>query len=233
MEILKRAGGALCAALLSACSSTWQSEEAVQAASYAAVDTVPRYAGKLRQLAVLPTYYEPVGSECSPLPVAEAAHRLDEAVRAYLADWKGYVVLDAGAAPPAPALAELSRELGRWQAREPEARMPPPAQRESLRRLAAALGADGVVVLHAAPECIGVLDTTLMLLAVGMPSFYGKALGRNFSGGLYEAASGALVWQRYVSLGPRNEGMPREGAAGVAENLLGLLENAIPEILLR
>jgi len=222
------------AAALAACSSTWESGEPVQPSSYAErADAVPRYAGKLRRLVLLPTFYEPVASECSPQPVGELARALDAEARAFLVDWKGYVVLEAGDALPGDARAALARDVGRWQVREPEARMPPPQSREQLRQFAAARGADGVVVMYAAPECIGVVDITLNLLAIGMPNFYGKALGRNFSGGLYEAGTGALVWQRRVSIGGRNEGLPQEGVQGAIESLFGLLENAIPEILLR
>lgn len=229
MGAMRRLCAALAAALLAACASTWQSGEGVQAASYAAAhDAVPRYAGKLRRLVLLPTYYEPVARECSPQPTDEVARRVDEAARAFLVDWKGYDVSDAG-----EAFSVLGRDLGRWQERAPEDRLPPPATREPLQRLAAARGADGVVVLHAAPECIGAMDTTLMLLGVGMPSFYGKALGRNFSAGVYEGASGALVWQRRVSLGPRQEAQTPEELRRSIEHLFGLLENAIPEILLR
>lgn len=234
MDAVKHAASALLIAALAGCSSTWQSGEAVTPTSYAAgADAVPRYAGKLRRLVLLPVFYEPVASECSPRPVAELARTLDVRARAYLVDWKGYDVLEAGDAPPGDARAALARDLGRWQVREPEARLPPPQLRAPLRQLAAARGADGVVVMHAAPECIGALDITLNLLAVGMPNFYGKALGRNFSGALYESATGALVWQRRVSTGPRNEGLGQDDAQGVIENLFGLLENAIPEILLR
>jgi hypothetical protein len=234
MDAVKHAASALLIAALAGCSSTWRSGEAVTPTSYAAVaDAVPRYAGKLRRLLLVPTVYEPVAEECSPVPVADAGRWLDEAARVFLADWKGYEVLAPGDGLAADALAQLARDLGRWQEREPDARLPPAAQREQLRRLAAARGADGVVVLHAAPECIGILDTTLMIFAVGMPNFYGKALGRNFSGGLYEAAAGTLVWQRRVNLGARNEGLKRDDARKSVEQLFDLLENAIPEILLR
>lgn len=226
---MTRLAALLAAAVLAGCASTWESGEPVSPAAQADVeDAVPRYAGKLRRLVLVPTTFEPVARECSPRPVAEIARELDEAARAFLTDWKGYEVI-----APGEPLADLARDLGRWQEREPEARLPPPALHAALQRLAAARGADGVVVLHAAPECIGALDTTLMLLAVGMPSFYGKALGRNFSAGLYEGASGALVWQRRVSLGPRQEPRAPLEAAKDVENLFGLLENAIPEILLR
>jgi hypothetical protein len=229
VDAVTRLAALLAAMAVAGCASTWEGGEPVSPASHAGVeDAVPRYAGKLRRLVPVPTYFEPVERECSPRPVAEIARELDEAARAFLVDWKGYEVI-----APGEAHADLARELGRWQEREPESRLPPPELRATLQRLAAAHGADGVVVLHAAPECIGVLDTTLMMLAVGMPSFYGKALGRNFSAGLYEGASGALVWQRRVSLGPRQEPRAPQEAGKDIENLLGLLENAIPEILLR
>jgi hypothetical protein len=229
VDALTRLALALAAALLAACASTWESGEPVTSASHGeTADAVARYAGKLRRLVLVPTYFEPVARECSPRPVAGIARELDEAARAFLADWKGYEAVVAD-----EPYAEFARELGRWQEREPEARVPPSALRGQLQRLAAARSADGVLVLHAAPECVGVMDTTLMLLGVGMPRFYGKTLGRNFSAGLYEGASGALVWQRRVSLGPRQEARAPQDARKDIENLLGLLENAMPEILLR
>jgi hypothetical protein len=230
MEVLKRvAAPALGALLLAACTSTWQTGEAVQPKSYAvAGDNVPRYAGKLRRLVVLEAVVEPASETCARTVPGELASRLGEEARAYLADWKGYVAL-AGQDPA------LVRALGPWQARHPEARRPAEALALQLRAHAAAQAADGVLVLHAAPQCIDLVDALLNVFIVGMPSFYSKAMGRDFSVGLY-GADGALVWQGYGHLGPFNPDIPvdsRAHAAESVESLLGRLENAIPEILLR
>lgn len=219
----------LAALLLAACATTWQSEEAVQAQSYAAAgDRVPRYAGKLRRLVLLAPVVEPAGEQCAREYPGEAARWVEEEARAYLTDWKGYVPLAAQDAP-------LARALGPWQASSPQARRPPEALAAQLRSLAVAHAADGVLVLHAAPECIDTLDIVLNVLVIGMPNFYSKALGRDFSAGLYDA-TGALVWQSYAGLGPLDAtaaSRSRENAVRAVEGLLGLLENAIPEILAR
>jgi hypothetical protein len=230
MEVLSRtAMPALAALLLAACTSTWQTEEAVGAKSYAvAGDNVPRYAGKLRRLVVLEAMVEAAGESCARTVPGELASRLGEEARAYLTDWKGYVAL-AGRDPA------LVRALGPWQARHPEERRPDEALATQLRAHAAAQAADGVLVLHAAPQCLDMVDALLNVFIVGMPSYYSKAFGRDFSAGIY-AADGALVWQGYGHLGPFNPEMPVDPhklAAESVESLLGRLENAIPEILLR
>jgi len=230
MGPLSRAAAALCAALLAgACTSTWQTEESVQPQTYAVQgDKVPRYAGKLRRLLVLEAVVEPVGESCARRFPREIAGWVDEESRAYLADWKGYVVLPGRDAA-------LARALGPWQARNAQARRPDEALAAQLRALAVAQAADGVLVLHAAPQCIDMADAMLNVLVIGMPSFYSKAFGRDFSAGLYDAG-GSLVWQGYGQLGPLDETPQSRSRASVVqsvESLLGLLENAIPEILLR
>lgn len=226
---MKRLGILLAASLLAACSSTWESGEPVQPATYVAgEDAVPRYAGKLRRLAVLDAVVEPAGEKCMRRYPAEMAGWLDEEARDYLVDWKGYTVLAARDDT-------LVRALGPWQARAPEERRPAEPLAQRLRALAVAHGADGVLVLHAAPQCIDMTDAMLNVFVIGMPSFYRKAFGRDFSAGLYDAG-GALVWQRYGHLGPLDEtagSRSRSRAADAVEGLLELLENAIPEILLR
>lgn len=234
---MKRPAAALCAALFAGsaallaagCTSSWQTEEPVQPQSYAvAGDKVPRYAGKLRRLVVLEGVVEPVGESCARRFPRETAGWVDEEARAYLADWKGYVVLPGRDAA-------LARALGPWQARNPQARRPDEALAAQLRAHAAAQSADGVLVLHAAPQCIDMTDAMLNVFVIGMPSFYSKAFGRDFSAGLYDAG-GALVWQGYGRLGPLDEtaqSRSRENAASAVRGVLGLLENAIPEILLR
>lgn len=236
MDALTRSAAAPWAALLAGCAlvaggctSAWQTEEAVQPQTYAvAGDKVPRYAGKLRRLVVLEAVVEPVGESCARRFPGEIAGWVDEESRAYLADWKGYVALPGRDAA-------LARALGPWQARNPQARRPDEALAAQLRAHAAAQSADGVLVLHAAPQCIDMADAMLNVFVVGMPSFYSKAFGRDFSAGLYDAG-GALVWQGYGHLGPLDETPQSRSRASVAESvdsLLGLLENAIPEILLR
>jgi hypothetical protein len=230
MEILSRvAAAALAAFLLGACASTWQTEEAVEPRSYsAAADNVPRYAGKLRRLIVLQAVVEPVGESCARSSPGELAPWVDEEALAYLTDWKGYVAL-AGRDDV------LVRALGPWQARTPQARVPDEALAAQLRAHAAAQAADGVLVLHAAPQCLDMVDALLNVFIIGMPSYYSKALGRDFSAGLY-GADGALVWQAYDRLGPFDEtaeSRSRKSVAESVESLLALLENAVPEILLR
>jgi hypothetical protein len=229
MENLRRAASAALAVLiLGACASTWQSGEAVQPQSYAvAGDNVRRYAGKLRRLVVLEAMVEPLGETCARRYPGEIAGWVDEETRAYLIDWKGCVVLGGRDAA-------LVRALGPWQARSPEVRRPGEALAAQVRSHAAAQAADGVLALHAAPQCLDMVDAMLNVFVVGMPN-YSKAFSRDFSAGLY-GADGALVWQRYGHLGAfyeTKESPPRQEVARSVESLLGPLENAIPEILLR
>lgn len=215
------------------CGTTWQSAEPVQPLTYeAARDTAPRYAGKLRRLLLLPALYDPIEPQCNRTPPEEGGILLGEAAGAFLADWKGYEILRPGAAQTMPAA--LLRELGVWQARDFAQGRPPNALSAALVDVAAAARADGVIVLHAVPECISTMDITLNLLGIGMPNFYRKALGKNFSAGLYAAADGALVWQRHIGIGPASDQrLSRHDAARSIETMFGVLENAIPKILLR
>lgn len=225
---MRRSIAILLAALLTGCSSTWQTTEEVQAVSYAAAsDSVPRYAGKLRRLVALAPVIEPAEEKCASRLPANLAPWVEEEVQRFLVDWKGYQL------QPATDV-ELVQVLAPWQEKTPEQREPPAAQAEQLRALAAAHGADGVLVVHAAVECIDTADVALMLIAVGMPRFYSKVFGRNFSAGIYDA-SGALVWQSYSGLGPveLDGSITRAMVTGSVEGLFGLLENAIPDILLR
>lgn len=229
MDAMTRRAAAILAALLAGCSTTWESGEAVAPASYAgSEDAVPRYAGKLRHLVMLPPVVEPVGESCARKYPSEAARWIYEEARAYLSDWKGYQLR-----PEKDAA--LARALGSWQERSPQERRPPAALSGQLRELVAANQADGVLVLHAAPECIETADIVLNVLVIGMPSFYSKVFGRDFSAGIYDSG-GSLVWQRYATVGPLDAtemSRSRANAAHAVENLFGPLENAIPEVLLR
>jgi hypothetical protein len=185
--------------------------------------------GKLRRLVALQAVVDPAES-CARdhAPAGEMAGWVDEEARAYLADWKGYTAI-------AVQDAALVRALGPWQARTPQARRPEAAFAARLRTHAAAHGADGVLVLHAAPHCIDMTDAMLNVFIIGMPSFYSKAFSRDFSAGVYDA-DGALVWQRYDRLGPLDEtarSRSRESVTESVESLLGPLENATPGILLQ
>jgi hypothetical protein len=201
------------------------------ALSWESPDAPPHYAGKLRRLLLLPPLYDPVDPQCSRTPPEEGSRLIGEAARAFLVDWKGYEILHPGEdRGPSP----LVRALGQWQARDFEQRRPPEALRTQLLAQAAATGADGVLVLHAVPECISTMDIALNLLGVGMPNFYRKALGNNFSAGLYRAEDGALIWQRRTGLGPATDSpLTRADAARSVETMLGVLDNALPEVLSR
>ncbi len=225
---MSRCAAVAFAVVLAGCTSTWQTECEVRPVSYAALaDEVPRYAGKLRRLLALAPVVESVEAKCAERIPGDAALWVEREVRSYLVDWKGYELQHA-AAP------ELARALGAWQARTPEQGTPPETVAAKLRALAAEAGVDGVLVMHAAMECIDVGDITMMLLVVGMPSFYGKLFGRDFSAGIYDA-SGTLVWQGYTGLGPLELDVvfTRNRVVAAVEALFGPLENAIPEVLLR
>jgi hypothetical protein len=234
MEAVKRTV-ALAAglALLAGCASGWQTTEAVASTSYeASGDAVLRYAGKLRRLVLLPALFEPIPPNCAKrfsISVAQWMH--DEAKR-FLVDWKGYEVIElVGHLPDADAQA-LSRQLGQWQERDWESGRPPETLRAPAQALARRLGADGVIVIHAAPECPDWVDGTLNILLIGLPSFASKAMGRNFSVGIYDAASGSLVWQRYRNMDIERDLDSQTSMRIQVEIILGSLENAVPEVLL-
>lgn len=206
------------------CSSTWETTGPVTSAvTHAPADTVERSAGRLRRLVLLPPVVEPKG--CPEHLNAEYVSEVDAirmTAKNYLVEWKDYEVVEPGKALSDDDAKKLSRELGEWQEASASDVTPPQELRVPFQTLAQDLRADGVVVLHAAPECIDWIDVTLNLLVIGMPHFYGKLAGRNFSVGVYEAASGALVWQHH------KHGMP---GSITTEHLLQPLDNAVPEAL--
>jgi len=209
---------------LAGCSSTWESREPVTSTvTHAPIDSVERSAGKLRRLVLLPPVVEPKGC---PDPLKQrylaAVDEIEAMAKHYLADSKDYEIIEPGEGISGDEVKKLSRELGEWQEASASDVTPPEELRAPFQKLARDLNADGVVVLHAAPECIDWIDVTLNLLAIGMPHFYGKLAGRNFSVGIYEAAGGSLVWQHYM------HAMPGTMAT---ENLLRPLENAVPKAL--
>jgi hypothetical protein len=234
MEAVMRAAAfAAGLALLAGCSSAWQSTEPVAGTSYVASgDAVLRYAGRLRRLVLLPALFEPIPPDCAerfPTSVAQWMH--DEATR-FLVDWKGYEVIEPVGHLPDADVQALSRQLGQWQERDWASGRPPETLRVPAQALARSLGADGVIVIHAAPECPDWGDMILNLLAIGMPSFYGKLMGRNFSVGIYDAASGSLVWQRYQNLNIDLHLNSQSAMRDRVEIILGSLENAVPGVLL-
>lgn len=225
MEALIRAI-ALTASLvwIGGCSSTWETQEPVMSTvTQAPGDVVERSAGKLRRLALLPPAVDPKGcpDHLSQKYLAEVED-IRLVAKDYLVASKDYEVVEPGTGSSRDEVKKLSRELGEWQETSASDREPPDELRGPLQNIARNLHADGVVVLHAAPECVDWIDVTLNLLAIGMPNFYGKLTGRNFSVGIYEAASGSLVWQHYM-----------HGAPGglTTMRLLQSLENAVPKAL--
>lgn len=225
--------------LIAGCSSTWETTEPVAAATtQASEDTVPRTAGKLRRLILLPPVFEMDTADCATrlnVSVESNSQMIHDAAKQFLVDWKGYEVIEAGTHLPEADARALVRELGIWQEASAADRIPPEALRAPVQTLARNLRADGAIVLHAAPECINWVDVTLNLLAVGMPNFYGKMFGRNFSAGIYEAATGSLVWQHYVNVPMASPGCVRSGACidNRTQLLLGTLENAVPAALVK
>ena len=209
---------------LAGCSSTWETKEPVTSTfTHAPYDSVDRSAGKLRRLALLPPVVEPKGCPDHLSQKYQAAvDDIRVIAKDYLKESKDYEVVEPGKVIPDDEAKKLSSELGEWQETSASDGTPPDELRGPLQRIAQDLHADGVVVLHAAPECIDWIDVTLNLLAIGMPHFYGKLAGRNFSVGIYEAAGGSLVWQHYM------HGTP---GGYTTEHLLRPLENAVPEVL--
>lgn len=224
----------LLALALGGCTSTWQrGEPPVATASAAAADAVPRYTGKLRRVVLLPATVRPVDEACAHRVSPDTATWVEEDVRAFLLDWKGYevIILAPGAAE---AERDLARALGEWQQdASPDSTLPAPLT-PRLRAFIAAQRADAALTLYAAPQCITTTEAVLGVLIVGAPNLIGKVAGRDFSAGIYDA-SGSLVWRSSGHLGPVNAdtGLPRTVVRDAVERRFELLENAIPEVLLR
>jgi hypothetical protein len=188
-------------------------------------DQVVRGVGSLRRLLVLPAVIDQ-GSCSWP----EVARDLDESAVRFLRDWKGYELLRPARLDDAW---NLTRQLGEWQEGDVGKGKPPSELRARLVAAGSEAGADGVVAIHASPECPGGADAGLLSL----PSRLAESLNRTLSVGVYEAASGRLYWHRHIrppGWDPVRYGSrppPRFETRQAAEGLLGPIENAVPAVL--
>lgn len=227
METVKYAALALLVATgLAACSSSPKvPATAAQALPAAPDDQVARGVGNLRRLAVLPVV---IDQDSCAWP--EVAHDLDESSIRFLRDWKGYELVRPAQLDPSWRLA---RRLGEWQEKNAGNGKPANDLQAQIVAIARDSGADGILVIHASPECTGGTDAGLLSL----PARLAESLNRTLSAGIYEAGHGAPVWYRqvqpqgwdptrYASRPP-----PRFETRQAAETLFGPLENAVPAVL--
>ena len=216
----------LIAAALLACGSPPQRPpSAGKAAPRAPDDQVVRGVGNLRRLVALPVVVEQ-GSCDWP----DVARDLDEAAIRFLRDWKGYDPVRP--ADPAAAWA-LAREVGAWQEKAGGAGKPPADLRARLMVAGEEAAADGVLVVHSAPECPGGTDAGLLTL----PARLAGSLNRSLSAGVYEAERGTLVWHNHIrppGWDPGRYGAqppPRFETRQAGESLFAPIENAVPAVL--
>lgn len=213
------------AALLGCGSPPQRPASAGKAAPRAPDDQVVRGVGNLRRLVALPVVVEQ-GSCDWP----DVARDLDEAAIRFLRDWKGYE-------PVRPADPDgawtLARELGTWQEKAPGAGKPPADLRARLMVAGEEAAADGVLVVHASPECPGGADAGLLTL----PARLAGSLNRSLSAGVYEAERGTLVWHNHIrppGWDPGRYGAqppPRFETRQAGESLFAPIENAVPAVL--
>ena len=211
---------------LSACSSSPElPASATRALPGAPDDQVARGVGNLRRLAALPVVIEQ-GSCTWP----EVARELDESSIRYLRDWKGYELVRPAQLDPSW---QLARRLGQWQEEDIGKGKPPADLRAQIVSTGRDSGADGILVVHASPECPGGPEAGLLTL----PARLAESLNRTLSAGVYEAERGTLVWHRHIrppGWDPARYGSgppPRFETREAAEALFGPIENAVPAVL--
>lgn len=216
----------LISAALAGCSSPPQRPAAtVKAPPGTADDQVVRGVGNLRKLLVLPVVVEQGNCDWP-----DVAADLDEAAIRFLRDWKGYE-------PVRPADLEgawvLARQLGTWQMKDPGAGKPPADLRARLMVAGEEAAADGVLVVHASPECPRGTEGGLLTL----PARLAGSLNRNLSAGVYEVERGALVWHNQIRPAGWDPGRygaqppPRFETRQAGESLFAPIENAVPAVL--
>lgn len=212
-------------ALASCGSSPEMPARAPSAVASSPEDQVVRGVGNLRRLLVLPVVVDQ-GSCNWP----EVARDLDESAIRFLRDWKGYELVRPAQLDDAW---KLARRLGEWQEGDVDKGRPPSELRTRLIATGTDAGADGVVAIHASPECPGGAEAGLLTL----PSRLAESLNRTLSAGVYEAATGNLYWHRHIrppGWDPVRYGSrppPRFETRQAAEGLLGPIENAVPAVL--
>jgi len=227
MEPLRRTALLLLLTIgLSACSSSPElPASATRALPGAPEDQVARGVGNLRRLAALPVVIEQ-GSCAWP----EVARELDESSIRYLRDWKGYELVRPAQLEPSW---QLARRLGQWQEEDIGKGKPPADLGAQIVSTGRDSGADGILVVHASPECPGGAEAGLLTL----PARLAESLNRTLSAGVYEAERGTLVWHRHIrppGWDPTRYGSgppPRFETRQAAEALFGPIENAVPAVL--
>jgi hypothetical protein len=225
MERVSRIAVLLAGLVLASCGSSPEMPARAPSVASSPEDQVVRGVGNLRRLLVLPVVVDQ-GSCNWP----EVARDLDESVVRFLRDWKGYELVR-------PAQLEdawkLARGLGEWQEGDVGKGKPQPELRARLVAAGTDAHADGVVAVHASPECPGGADAGLLTL----PRRLAESLNRTLSAGVYETATGTLHWHRHIrppGWDPVRYGSrppPRFETRQAAEGLLGPIENAVPAVL--
>lgn len=216
---IRLALAALLAAALAACGTGREAPAAGTAAVPAAAGGV----GPLRRLLVLPVTYAP-GSCQWP----DMAPRLDQSAVLFVRDWKGYDIVRP---PRSDATLRLARGLAEWQRAASAGDRPPAPLRSELVALARDAGADGVLLLDAAPDCAGVTGKTLTALA-GVVTRPAAPLET----AAFDGRHGTLVWRNAVRPALWEAELPRSGPSAYAmqraiEELYQPMDNAVPAVL--
>ncbi|HEY5672162.1 MAG TPA: hypothetical protein VIR78_00485 [Malonomonas sp.] len=211
------------------CSSQWTAKSSPQARTYSApTDQIERTVGKLRRLLLLPVIIQT--KDCPKTPTDDQLSKtLQAAVGPYLANWKGYEVVeweDTDQLEP-----QLLLRLGDGQTKKGKENFPLETERKALMALVAEAQIDGILVIKGDLKCLNAIDVLLYFMIVGMPNWAHKISGKNLSAGIYSAHDGRLVWLSYIHVLPPAVG-GGSASAYWANSLFREIENAVPEVLL-
>jgi|GEM_PF-2864066 len=241
----------LAALALGGCGSSavWETERAIVPVTYAPTENaVARHVGRLRRLALIATNfdYEPQGKFSEALgsfpngDEVEIERRLGEALaqRAlrFLADWRGYDVVDARGRAGDGENGHRVAAIVDWLARAPAGAEPPPEVAAAVTALARAREVDGLVVIKgwgrqvSGGEMLAVLGTA----SLAWPVLFAADKTR-LRADIVEGARGRLVWRHVLTskdatvLNVQSNEGPHSSKT-IAEDLFAPLEPALPSV---
>ncbi len=231
---------------LSAC-APWQTQQPVQPSSYEqSHEHVERKAGRLRRLALLSIQQAPPAACGTPSDGQAAVVPLEDAVRQFLVDRKGYELLDAEALLDAAATDAVLQELVRVDTGPDGGPIAAAATRALLERLRAQRHADGLLVLHRQDSCANAVRAMRGVMALGTlglselkPSPEMQRIETLCFLSIFETSTGRLVWRHAVDRTQRalerlslSDDPPPSGRCAF-ERYLAPLEAAVPKLLTR
>ncbi len=222
---------ALVTALLAGCASHWESSERATPMTYTAPESrADRGVGNLRRLLVLPAVhsYTPFMPGVT-LPASQErsaqimAPRLEGVAVRHLSNVKGYEAVhwqapdrEAGKSFTAQELNALSESLVSWPVFGSRAGGD---ERALIERIGRAFHVDGMLVIRSVYSD-SLFSPGLMMFGVGRP-------GLRVEGGIYETATGRIMWQGAFWQGGSSDGHSE------IRGMFRDLENAIPAILVQ